>query len=379
MRTVLIAAAALASAGTAQAAQRMVPPSSGMAPAPMGGPAAAFPAPIPGSPNIAPHSAGMRHGPGPNGARHWGGQYEGHWIGGMRAPGGWTQYRRPYRGYGLPAYWLSSGFRIGDWGDYGLYQPPVGYNWSRYYDDAVLLDNRGSVYDTVGGIDWNRYDLDEAQGGRIDAYAANADEYRATAGAGYAYPPQGGYAGQPGGYATHDGYSSERGGYPPSPRSNGVGGALIGGAAGGIAGGLIAGRHDKVGGALIGAGAGALAGYAIDRSVNRRPRDYPQYGPGAGYPAPGYGPRFGYPSQGMGYGRPPIIHTDGGTVVTTSTGDGYGNGYYSGGSVTTVTVSSTPIVTTTTEVFEDDVTYKRRAAHRAYRKHVWRRPVCYCR
>lgn len=389
MRTVLIAAAVLASAGAADAGQQRV-----MVPGPSSGPGTG--AGVNGGAMVPrPAPVGVPRGPGDySGGQHWGGRYQGHWVGGVRAPGGLGGYRRPYRGYVLPAYWVSPGFLIGDWNSYGLYQPPVGYSWSRYYDDAVLIDGRGSVYDTVGGIEWSRYDLDEAQGGRIDAYHANADGYRASmAGADYAYPPQTGYG--EGGYGQggpgRDGYAPQPGEVPPAPggygrpRSNGVGGALIGGAAGGIAGGLIAGRHDKVGGALIGAGAGALAGYAIDRS--RRRTDAPGYGgpsyggAGAGYPVPA----DGY-SSGPGYAPPTVIESGRGTLVTTSSvggaaGGTYVNGYYyPPATVTTVTVARAPVVTTTTEVFEDSVTYTRPAVHRVYRKRVWRPvPRCYCR
>ncbi|WP_375382585.1 RcnB family protein [uncultured Sphingomonas sp.] len=408
MRTVMIATTMLASAGlfggAAQAdQQRMVERGPDMG-APMTGGGA------PPAPNGMRQAGPATRGAHPKGSRHWGGQYQGHWVGGMRAPGGWSGYRRPYRGFGLPTYWISPTFVITDFGDYGLYQPPVGYSWSRYYDDAVLIDGRGSVYDTVGGIAWNTYDLDEAQGGRLDAYLANTDSYRQSAGAGYAYPPQigqgqgapgqGGYGGQPGygqGYPQggyqQDGYRQD--GYRQDDRqgrgSNGVGGAVIGGAAGGIAGGLIAGRNDKVGGALIGAGAGALAGYAIDRSAHRRDRDYAD-DRGASYPAPGpgyagggYAPGPGYPPPGGPRLAPPtIIESGPGTLVTTSAVGGvstgtYVNGYYyAPATVTTVTIASAPVVTTTTEVFEDSVTYIQPAVHH-YRKHVWHRPVCSCR
>lgn len=49
-------------------------------------------------------------------------------------------------------------------------------------------------------------------------------------------------------------------------RDSGLGGALIGGAAGAIAGNRIAGQGNRTEGTLIGAGLGAVAGYAIDRA-----------------------------------------------------------------------------------------------------------------
>lgn len=78
----------------------------------------------------------------------------GHWDVGGSAPGGWAAYRRPYRGWALPRYWTQPGFEVGDASRFGLPSPPDGYRWTRYYDDAVLVDPRGSVYDLVDGIDW---------------------------------------------------------------------------------------------------------------------------------------------------------------------------------------------------------------------------------
>lgn len=111
--------------------------------------------------------------------QNWGGRINGRWIGGMQAPGGWGAYRRPGRGFRLPGYWTAPGFFIGNFAAYGLATPPYGYSWSRYYDDAVLIDGRGRVYDSVTGIDWDDFD-DEggyvAGGGYGASYAAPADE-----------------------------------------------------------------------------------------------------------------------------------------------------------------------------------------------------------
>jgi Ni/Co efflux regulator RcnB len=94
-----------------------------------------------------------------NGGRsRWGGRVDGRWHGGTQAPGGWNAYHRPYRGWTLPSYWYAPTFFISDYAAYGLGAPPLGYTWSRYYDDAVLVDGRGRVYDNVNGLDWDRYD-----------------------------------------------------------------------------------------------------------------------------------------------------------------------------------------------------------------------------
>ena len=88
----------------------------------------------------------------------WGGRVNGRWEGGYRAPGGWGAYRRPTRGWRVPNYWIGSNFYIDDYAFYGLATPPRGYRWIRYYDDAVMIDDQGRVYDSVGNIGWDRYE-----------------------------------------------------------------------------------------------------------------------------------------------------------------------------------------------------------------------------
>lgn len=346
MRTLLIASAglALASTGAADAQQRIVAHGPG---AGYGVPGQAMPTP----PVVRPAPPRGPSAQRPRGNR-WGSNVGGHWWGGVNAPGGWNGYRRPHRGWAVPAYWISPRFLIGDWSTYGLSQPPYGYNWSRYYDDAVLIDSRGSVFDTVNGVDWDRY----GDGG----YADDGND------AVYAGPDQRGYQDN----------------YPADHRrpSNGVGGAVVGGAVGGVAGNVIAGRGNRLGGTLIGAGVGAVAGYAVDKSVTDHRRGPPPGGPGYGapYPQPGYGAPHGYPPHGYpprGYapqGGPAWVSPDGATTVTTTNGGGYG------GSTTTVVVQSAPVVTTTTtEYYEDAVTYSR--PHAWHKKRVWRaKPRCKC-
>ncbi|WP_322963283.1 RcnB family protein [Sphingomonas fuzhouensis] len=236
-------------------------------------------------------------------ADRWGSRVGGRWWGGANAPGGWRAYRRPVRGMTVPSYWTDPRFRIEDWAVYTLPQPPVGYHWSRYYDDAVLLDGRGSVYDSVYGVNWD-----------------GTPDY-----AGAPYPP------------------------PPPRRDDGLGGAAIGAVAGGIAGNLIGGRDNRLGGTLIGAGVGAAAGYAIDRAEDRRRSmapGYDDYSYQGDYPPP--------PPPAMGRR---IVTRDGTTVTTTTTVGTLGadrSGYYDQGyyypapTVTTVVVQGAPVVTTTT-------------------------------
>ena len=187
----------------------------------------------------------------------WGPRENGRWYAGARAPGGWKSYRRPINGYVVPRYWIAPNYYIGDWNRYGFATPRAGLAWSRYYDDAVLIDGNGRVYDSVYGVDWDRYD-----GGYDPRYT------------GYGY--------------ENDGYD-----YPDAVprRDDGVGGALIGGAVGAVAGNVIAGRGSRTEGTLIGAGVGALAGLAIDKAEdsgkNFKPYPVPQggavYGADDGY------------------------------------------------------------------------------------------------
>lgn len=113
-----------------------------------------------------------------NGRSRWGSRIGGYWWAGVQAPGGWNGYTRLKRGKRLPGYWISPNYIISDWAMYGLGTPPSGYYWSRYYNDAVLIDRNGMVYDSIGSVDWDRY-----QGG----YAYDEDY---AGGGGYAdYPP----------------------------------------------------------------------------------------------------------------------------------------------------------------------------------------------
>lgn len=366
MRTVLIATAGLAllAGAGAEAQERVVTrgPGAGYA-VPRAAPA---PAPV-----FQRRDGAWQRTPAHPGAR-WGSKVGGRWWGGANAPGGWAAYRRPYRNWVLPSYWIAPRFYITDWQTYGLTQPAYGYNWVRYYDDAVLVDGRGTVYDTRGGIDWDRYD---------DGY--DAGERLAYAGDGARYDDRGyddrGYDGR---------VYRER-------RDSGVGGAVAGAAIGGVAGNVIAGRGNRLGGTLIGAGVGAAAGYAIDRAEDRPAPPPPpvtyrgERGYARGYArghdvpvAPAVVPP---PPPPVGYapGGPAWRSADGTTTVTTTSGSGYyrGGAYYPGASTTTIVVQTAPVVTTTTtEIYEDAVTYTRRPAVRTKTRRVWRpAPKCLCR
>lgn len=109
-------------------------------------------------------------------------------------------YRRPFRGFVLPRYWVQPTFYVANFRNYGLSAPMAGYNWSRYYDDAVLTDSRGYVQDYRSGVNWNNsndrtYDYREPEYGpsiRPDdsAYDFNSDSnvaFAAPDGSSYSY------------------------------------------------------------------------------------------------------------------------------------------------------------------------------------------------
>ncbi len=300
--------------------------------------------------------------PGPR----WGGRVQGRWYGGQYAPGGWAAYRVPIRGAVLPRYWIAPSFHIPDWSTYGLVQPMPGYDWYRYYDDAVLADRAGRVFDHRSDIDWDA--RDDGRYVRDD----DADDVR------------------------------YRGEGPVARRDDGVGGAVIGGVAGAVAGNVIAGRGNRLGGTALGAGVGALAGTAIDRAEDRG-RDVPQRyddgydGYGASYPVPGddvpvapddgdpydrRGPDIVYAPyreqvQPTGRAAGPVrggyvetVRSPGYSTTTTHSGGGYvADGYYyPPATVTTVTVGSPVITTTTTEevvTYSTPRTVRRRAPVRS--------------
>jgi Ni/Co efflux regulator RcnB len=284
-----------------------------------------------------------------NVSHRWGPRHDGRWYAGWRAPGGWTAYRRPIRGFILPRYWISPSYYIANYPAYGLPAPTYGYGWSRYYDDAVMTDRYGRVYDYRGGIDWDRY--------------------------------EGGY-----GPGNDD---------PRDQRDSGLGGAAIGAVVGGVAGNRIAGRGNRTEGTLIGAGVGAVAGMAIDKAEDDR-RHAPPRRPGASYDY-GYGyaddavtsaneyegrwtgtwttddgrtvsgtydGRFEGDVRGAGVDYPPP-HWNGTAPMG---GGGYvaGGYYYPAPVVTTVTVQPAVTTTTTTTYVTEQVRY-RKAAPKARR------------
>ncbi len=189
--------------------------------------------------------------PGPGGDR-WG-----------SVPGGWNAYRAPAYGYTLPRYWTAPTYYISDYRSFGLPAPAWGFGWSRYYDDMVLTDRWGRVYD------WR--DSRDMRG--------------------------------------------DGGDYRPRKRDrSGIVGAIVGGAVGALTGNLIAGAGSRLAGSLIGGGVGALAGQAIDSGrIGGRDNDYDR-GHGGYRPS---GPHWSMGESSGGYY--PACGCGGQTVTTTTT------------------------------------------------------------
>jgi hypothetical protein len=243
---------------------------------------------------------------------------DGRWEAGFRAPGGWNSYRRLHRGHSLPGYWRGSDFRVHDYLTFGLSAPPPGYSWTRYYDDAVLVDHDGRVWDSIDGISW---------GGAVAAASAGAGYASASsaAGAGAGYPPPRIEPVDPDDYYDRDDRDYRDDGPPPPP-------------------------YDERG---------------------------PYRGP---YPG-GYSAPVAPPPPSVVYGAPPpcaqVCPSGYPAGMTWQNGAWVGSyGAYAGGTTTTVVVIPAATTTTTTVTEYVERSYVRRPTKRLMRKY---RPNCGCR
>jgi hypothetical protein len=316
------------------------------------------------------------HGPTMGGQHRWGHRMNGRWFAGFHAPGGWAGYRIPFRGYTLPTYWVQPSYRIVNYSLYGLYAPQTGYGWSRYYDDAVLMDQRGYVQDYRSNIPWDRYEGGYAPGDYQQpeygpAVGADRGVYygddRVYSDTGYQAPPPAPQPSYDPRYGAPYADADYRQAPPPPPayqsragferyeqclKSRGVAGGLIGAVVGAVAGNRIAGRGDRTIGTILGGAVGGIAGASIEKAANKcrkyLPRDDYYYRQ-AGQQQGGYYPQQGGYPQGY-YPPPPPQQQQ--PYPYPQQGGYYQNGwYYPAPVVTTVTVM--PAVTTTTTVTEE--------------------------
>lgn len=273
------------------------------------------------------------------GGNRWGPRQNGRWYAGWRAPGGWNAYRRPVYGYVLPRYWVQPRYYIANYSAYGLPAPAAGYGWSRYYDDAVMTDRYGRVYDMRSNVDWDRYE---------------------------------------GGYADDE---ADR-----DRRDNGVGGAAIGAVVGGVAGNRIAGRGNRTAGTLIGAGVGAVTGAIIDKAEDgdrRAPpprRDGYSYGAGSDYAyaddsvtyGGNYQDQYRGTAHGVTYDAPAYegrSHWSDQGAPALAAGGYVANGwYYPAPTLTTITVQPATRTTTTTSYVTETVRAARPTVRRKVRR-----------
>lgn len=114
-------------------------------------------------------------------AGHWHVARPRGWVWGR--PGWWGgSYQPPMAGYVLPSFWLSPDYVVPDWAGYGFGEPGRGRRWVRYYDDAVLVDGRGMIYDSIHDVQWGRYSE-----GPVPTYVGGTAEGSVSHGATYGY------------------------------------------------------------------------------------------------------------------------------------------------------------------------------------------------
>jgi Ni/Co efflux regulator RcnB len=164
MRILTLAALAASAAGFAPAMAQTVPDSDYGTPPPahMRG------APPPGTTWQAPQMQ-MRGAPPQMGAAPQGmqqqrfvlrrmgpGQNMGQNMGRGMGNGRHVEFRRIQRGGVVPRFWWGPQVQVRNWSMYGFPQPFAGGRWIRYYDDALLIDGDGRVYDERPNWDWDR-------------------------------------------------------------------------------------------------------------------------------------------------------------------------------------------------------------------------------
>jgi Nickel/cobalt transporter regulator len=192
-------------------------------------------------------------------------------------------YQRPSYGFQLPPQWMTSESYV-DYREFGLDRPAPGFGWSRYYNDMVLTDQWGRVYDVA-----DPYDRDDRRRGDHDHGRR---------------------------FGSRD--------------TDGIAGGLAGAAVGAVAGNVIAGAGSRLAGSLIGGGVGALAGLAVEAALskhNKRERHHDDrwgsddsgYRRGHAHWGGNWG--GGYPAASWSYGN---CNCGGETVTTTTTTHGGG-------------------------------------------------------
>lgn len=100
---------------------------------------------------------GQIHGGQMRGRSFQGGQFHGRsFHGGAGGGARFGHFQRIHRGGFVPQFWWGPQFVVRNWGGYGFPQPFAGGRWIRYYDDALLIDRYGRVYDARSDWNWER-------------------------------------------------------------------------------------------------------------------------------------------------------------------------------------------------------------------------------
>lgn len=298
---------------------------------------------------------------GGRGVRHhrWGHRVNGRWHAGWRAPGGWAGYRIPVRGWTLPSYWINPGWRIVNYPVYALPAPVGGGYWTRYYDDAVMIDGSGRVVDHRSNLDWNRYEggyaPDDADLDYNMGFHGNEESPGRPAYPGGPLPGEGGERG------TYEG--EWRGDYVDRRTYEGEWEGRYIGEDGRTYEGSYAGR-------MTGAPRGAGADYAPPPNEGpaeyrgREHREHREH-----HAAPPHGNGYGWQGQyGYGYGYGAAAY-----------GTPYAGYAYYGYAPTTVVVTQGAPVTTTTVT--EEYVYERAPVRRAVKKRHYKpkpKPRCIC-
>lgn len=180
----------------------------------------------------------------------------------------------------LAGHWLSSRFRVRDHRRYGFADSFHGGHWVRVYNDAVLIDGGGRIYDVRRGLDWDRYGDRWSDRRGIPEYVGDGDYHPDDRDHAWVRSGGRGYAG---------------GGYPP----------------------VLPGYGQAMPGPYVQAAPSPYYGYAPMAGYSPQPAHQP--GCSAAPAAHGTVRTCVYGGQGMpgyGWGTPVVVET---TVTTTTT------------------------------------------------------------
>ena len=128
-----------------------------------------MPHPNPGGPRMNPgHGGGFNHGGNFNHGRNFNRNFSfNHFNSGQF-----------FNGFGFGGFFFQPQYQVQNWQLYGFVAPQQDQRWIRYYDDAMLVDGRGYIYDARHGVPWDRYgERWERDDAGIPYYVGRGDYY----------------------------------------------------------------------------------------------------------------------------------------------------------------------------------------------------------